>query len=107
MKRWKQYFSDLLGRAELERETRNRQVNNSNLSQHPEKITEKDVKGAIRHIQKRKAIDSCLRPEMFKSLGEKGIKMLTTNYKRTRQQEIVSADWEVGVVLILKKRVLY
>jgi len=100
LRRWKEYFSDLLNPVTLHQ-------NSSRLVQRGGSLdmSVAEVERAVKSLKAGKAagIDE-LRPEMLKALGMAGIEWMTRLFNVAGREGRVPLDWQTGVVIPLFKK---
>ena len=105
MKRWKEYFQDLLeGTEHIDEHKRTREVS-ENIQDNEEEITMLDMEEAISKLKMGKAPgQDKITSEMIKNLGPKGRELLLEIYKKVSKEERIPKDWEVGLILPIFKK---
>ena len=104
MRRWKEYFENLLNPFTAINTSTQGTVNNSIIKEKV-KISLEELTAAVKKLKNGKAAGyDKITGEMLKNMGEWGARMLLKLYNTAIKEEKVPHDWTVGMILPIYKK---
>ena len=101
LKRWKKYFEKLIN-EEKNRDPRTEEA--EVVTEEVNCVSREEVKNALRRMKTGKAVGSDELPiEVWKCMGEKGIKFLTRLFNRLLMGERMPEEWRRSVLIPIHK----
>ncbi|XP_076436215.1 uncharacterized protein LOC143275822 [Babylonia areolata] len=105
MKRWEDYFKDLLNPSGVQAQDTQSRFTPSHPDHSEPTILESEVRKAVRTSPKGKAAgDDGITTEAILACGETGIQWLTTIFQKAWEERKVPEDWQNAIVVPIWKK---